>query len=51
MLRMDACEKGERECEMLRQLLLGELEIAAGLGHDLDEVLAEADRMLADDEE
>ncbi len=48
MLSVDAYERGEREREMLRQLLRGEQEIAAGLGHDLDEVLAEADRLLAD---
>ncbi|MGD9893930.1 MAG: hypothetical protein AB7R89_20885 [Dehalococcoidia bacterium] len=48
---MDTNEKGEREREILRLLLRGEQEIAAGAGHDLDEVLAEADRMLADGEE
>jgi hypothetical protein len=48
---MDACEKGECKREMPRQLLRGEHEVAARLGHDLDDVLAEADRLLADDEE
>ena len=48
---MDAHGKGECECELLRQLLRSEHEIAASVGHDLDDVLAEADRMLADDEE
>jgi prevent-host-death family protein len=51
MLSVDAYERGEREREILRLLLRGEQEIAAGVGRDLDEVLAEADRMLADDEE
>jgi hypothetical protein len=31
---------------MLRALVKGEKEIAAGGGHDLDDVLAEADRLL-----
>jgi prevent-host-death family protein len=48
MLSVDAYEKGEREREMLHQLLRGEQEIAAGLGHDLDDVLTSADVMPSD---
>jgi prevent-host-death family protein len=48
MLSVDAYEHGERERQLLRLLLRGEQEIAAGLGHDLDDVLAEADALLID---
>ena len=48
MLSVDAYERGERERQMLRLLVRGEQEIAAGVGHALDEVLAEADALLAD---
>ena len=49
MLSVAAYERGERERELLRLLVRGEQEIMAGVGHDLDEVLAEADAALADD--
>ena len=49
MLSVDAYERGEQERQLLRLLVRGEQEIAAGVGHDLDEVLAEADALLADD--
>ena len=42
MLSVDAYEHGEQERELLRLLVRGEQEIAANVGHDLDEVLAEA---------
>ena len=43
------CERRERERQVLRLLVRGEQEIAAGDGHDLDDVLAEADAILARD--
>ena len=49
MLSVAAYERGERERELLRLLVRGEQEIAAGVGHDLDAVLAEADAVLAGD--
>lgn len=49
MLSVDAYERGERERELLRLLVRGEQEIMAGVGQDLDEVLAEADAVLAGD--
>ena len=49
ILSVDAYERGERERQLLRLLVRGEQEIAAGVGHDLDEVLAEADALLADE--
>ena len=49
MLSVAAYERGERERELLRLLVRGEQEIMAGVGQDLDEVLAEADAVLAGD--
>lgn len=48
MLSVKAYEQAEHEREILRLLARGEREIAAAKGYDLDEVLAEADRLLAD---
>jgi prevent-host-death family protein len=47
MLSVEAYERGEQERHLLRLLARGEHEIAAGTGHDLDAVLAEADALLA----
>jgi prevent-host-death family protein len=41
-------EHDEYERWLLRALLRGEQEIAAGHGHDLDDVLTDADAILAD---
>ena len=49
MLSVDAYERGEQERQLLHLLVRGEQEIAAGTGHDLDEVLAEADALLVDE--
>lgn len=49
MLGVAAYERGERERELLRLLVRGEQEITAGAGHDLDDVLAEADAALTGD--
>ena len=46
MLSIDAYEKAENERELLQLLARGEKEIRAGSGHELDEVLAEADSLL-----
>ena len=46
MLSLEAYERGERERQVLRLLVRGEQEISAGIGHDLDDVLAEADAIL-----
>lgn len=46
MVSVEEYERGEQERELLRLLVQGEKEIAAGRGHDLDEVLADADRIL-----
>ncbi len=49
MLSVAAYERAERERELLRLLVRGEQEITAGAGHDLEDVLAEADTVLAAD--
>lgn len=49
LLSVDAYERVEHERKLLRDLVRGEQEIAAGVGHDLDDVLAEADTLLADE--
>lgn len=46
LLSVEAYEHGEREREILRELVRGEREIAAGRGFSLDEILAEADKVL-----
>ncbi|HEU4343893.1 MAG TPA: type II toxin-antitoxin system Phd/YefM family antitoxin [Candidatus Binatia bacterium] len=47
LLNLDIYEKGEQEREILKLLALGEREIAAGKGYDLDDLLAEADTLLS----
>ena len=47
MLSVEAYERAEHERQILRLLALGEREITTAQGYDLDEVLAEADRLLA----
>ena len=46
LMSIGAWEKAEAERDLLRRLAKGEAEIASGAGHDLDDVLAEADRLL-----
>ena len=48
MISFEAYERSEHERELLRLLARGEKEIADGVGHDLDNVLAEADAFLQD---
>lgn len=47
LLSVDAYEKGVQERESLGLLAQGEKEIAAGEGFDLEQVLADADALLA----
>jgi prevent-host-death family protein len=49
MMSTDAYEKAEHDRQLLRLLARGEKEIAAGKGYDLETVMAEADRLLAED--
>lgn len=39
-------ERTQRELEILRILAQGETDIQAGVGHDIDSVMAEADALL-----
>ena len=48
MLSADAYERSERERHLLRLLVRGEHEITAGIGHDMGDVLAEADTILGE---
>ena len=48
MMSAEAYERSEHDRELLRLLARGEKEIAAGKGHSLDAVLAEADALLAE---
>ena len=47
MLSVAAYERAERERQILLLLARGEREIAQSQGHDFDDVLAEADAILA----
>jgi prevent-host-death family protein len=49
LMSLDAFQRAESERELLRMLARGEKEIAAGVGHKLAEVLAEAEKLLAED--
>ena len=49
IVSIESYERAAYERELLRQLARGEKEIAAGTGHDLDSVLAEADAILESD--
>jgi prevent-host-death family protein len=49
MLSVEAYEHAEHERQLLRLLARGEREIVRGKGHDLNDVLAEADDLLAED--
>lgn len=46
LVGMEAYEDLQRELDVLRLLARGEKEIDAGIGHELGEVLREADRFL-----
>jgi prevent-host-death family protein len=46
LISMEAYEGSQREIELLRLLARGEKEIEAGIGHELGDVLKEADRFL-----
>lgn len=47
MVSVEAYEAAEHERQLLRLLAKGDREIAAGKGYDLDEMLADADQLLA----
>jgi prevent-host-death family protein len=47
LVSIEEHDRTEHERQLLYMLARGEAEIAAGKGHDLDEILAEADDLLA----
>lgn len=47
---IDAYERAENDRELLRRLANGDKEIARDQGHDLDEVMEEADALLEDED-
>jgi prevent-host-death family protein len=49
ILSVESYERSEHERQLLLMLARGEREIAAGAGHDLAGVLAEADALLGED--
>jgi prevent-host-death family protein len=46
MVSMEVYQNSQHEMDVLHLLARGEKEIEAGIGHELDEVLKEADRFL-----
>jgi prevent-host-death family protein len=46
MVSMEVYQNSQHEMDVLRLLAGGEKEIEAGIGHELDDVLKEADRFL-----
>jgi len=46
LMSLDVFERSETERELLLLLARGEKDIAAGIGHPLDQVVAEADSLL-----
>ncbi len=48
-MSVEESERREQDLEILRLLVQGEKEIAAGVGSDLEEVLADADELLGGD--
>jgi prevent-host-death family protein len=47
MVSIDEYDRADQEREMLRRLLAGEKQIASGRGRDLEDVLADVDKILA----
>jgi prevent-host-death family protein len=48
VVSMEYYERSQHEREILRLLALGEKEIEKGVGHDLEDVLKEANRLLGE---
>jgi prevent-host-death family protein len=47
MVSIEEYERSEHERELLRLLVQGDKEVAAGKGYELEDVLKDADRILA----
>jgi len=46
LVSVESYERTERELEILKRIARGEKDLRANRGHDLDEVMAEADDLL-----
>ena len=46
LMSVESYEKAGRELEILKRIARGEKEVRAGKGHDLDDVMADADELL-----
>lgn len=46
LMSVESYEKNERELEILKRIARGEKEVRSGKGHDLDDVMADADELL-----
>ena len=46
LMSVESYEKTERELEILKRIARGEKEVRSGKGHDLDDVMADADELL-----
>lgn len=49
LMSLQAYERSAAERELLKQLACGEKEIHRGIGHSIDDILAETDALLTDD--
>jgi prevent-host-death family protein len=47
LVSIDAYEKSERDLEILKRIARGEKELRTGRGHDLADVMADADELLS----
>jgi prevent-host-death family protein len=47
LMSVESYEQTERELEILKRIARGEKEVRASKGHDLDDVMAEADELLS----
>lgn len=46
LMSVESYEKNERQLEILKRIARGEKEVRAGKGHDVDDVMADADELL-----
>jgi prevent-host-death family protein len=46
LMSVESYERTERELEILKRIARGEKDLRAGKGHDLDDVMADADDLL-----
>lgn len=47
LISVESYERTERELEILKRIARGEKEVRSGKGHDLDDVMADAEALLS----